>query len=445
MLQPFLDYIEKNKLFPLKETVLLTVSGGIDSIVMTELFHRSKLNFAIAHCNFQLRGKDSDEDEKFVKGLAKKYKADFYSIRFDTKKFSKEKKLSLQEAARTLRYEWFSEIAKKNNYFCIATAHHLNDSIETFFINLLRGTGISGLTGIRAVNDDGIVRPLLFATRNQIEIFAKENNLPYREDHSNKSDDYLRNKIRHHLIPLLEKLNPSFEKTMANNLQNLIFTEHVFNSAIISNVIQFTHEENGSPYFSRKELKELEFPVDMLYEFLCPFNFNSSQVKEIWSCKQSGKVFYSGDFRVTCDRDKIFFGLHKKHDDETYLLKSGQKSIKGKNIRLKVKTISLKEKNFVVPSEPAIACLDNSLLQFPMKVRKWKTGDWFHPLGMNHRKKVSDFLIDNKISLREKEKIYVLLTGDDIVSILGHRIDNRYKITAKTKKVLRIDYISTLK
>ncbi len=446
MINQFLTFIEKHKLFQPKDKILLAVSGGIDSIVMTELFQRAGFNYAIAHCNFQLRGKDSDEDEKFVHALAKKLRVQFFSKQFDTKKFSKENKFSIQQAARKLRYDWFEEIRQKNDCSFIATAHHLNDSIETFFINLFRGTGISGLTGINPSTEDEIIRPLLFATRNEIESFAKKNKIKHRLDRSNDSDDYLRNKIRHHLIPVLKKLSPSIDKTMARTFHNLLFADYVFNKAIITEAVHLTHEENGMPYFSRKELMRLGSPVDYLYEFLSPFDFNATQVEEIWDCKQSGKVFFANGFRVTCDRDKIIFGLKQKQDDSIHLIKKNQKSFRQNNFSLTFKTILLKKgKKFSPPPDSSISCLDVSLLEFPLSIRTWKPGDSFYPLGMKHRKKLSDFFTDHKFSLPEKENAYVLLSGNHIVCILGHRIDDRYKVTAQTKKVLRINYLSTHK
>ncbi len=445
LLQKFLDFIKKENLFKPTDKILLTVSGGLDSVVMAALFSQSNFNFSIAHCNFQLRSKESDADERFVKSLAKKYRVSFFTQKFTTELFAKENKFSIQEAARILRYDWFSHIRTKNNLSLIATAHHLDDNIETFFINLFRGTGISGLAGIQPISED-VVRPILFATRKEIEVFAKENKLKYREDSSNATDDYLRNKIRHHLTPVLKKLNPAFEKIMARTIHNLLFADHVFSNAIIDRAVQFTHQVNGMPYFSKKELQLLEFPEDYLYEFLSPFHFNGAQVREIWDCKQSGKIFYSNEFRVICDRDKIIFALKSEQDNLIHSIQQDQKTFNNKNFALKLKNVQLNDrKKFKLPSDNSVACLDSSLLSFPLILRKWKTGDSFFPLGMNHRKKLSDFFTDKKFSIAEKENVFVLLSGKDIVFILGHRIDDRYKVTDKTKKVFRIDYISNLK
>ena len=445
LLQNFIHFIKKENLFKKNEPVLLTVSGGVDSIVMADLFHRAKFNFAIAHCNFQLRGNESDEDEKFVKAIAKKYRVEFFTIKFDTKKYAKNNKVSIQEAARNLRYDWFFRLLSERNFTCCATAHHLNDNMETFFINLLRGTGISGLAGIIPKTEDRIIRPLLFLTRKEIEHYAEEKKLKFRNDSSNLSDDYLRNKIRHHLVPVMEKLNASFEKTMARNLHNLQFAEYIYENSMIEEMVKHTHHTGGMPYFSRKELQRLNFPVDYLYEFLNPFHFNASQVQEIWDCNQSGKVFYSDSFRVVCDRDKIILALFRKTDDLIYPVKKGQKTFKHHSFSLRFKALPLTAKKPInLPADPAVSCLDLSLLRFPLTIRKWQAGDSFYPLGMKHRKKVSDFLVDNKFSLPEKEKVYVLLSGNDIVCIPGHRVDNRYKVSEDTKSVYCIDYLSNL-
>ncbi|MCX6291282.1 MAG: tRNA lysidine(34) synthetase TilS [Bacteroidetes bacterium] len=446
MLERFKEYIKEKNLVSPGKTVLLAVSGGADSVAMAELFHRAGINFHLAHCNFGLRGKESDRDEKFVRALAKKYKTEIHTRKFQTESYAKKNKLSIQEAARELRYDWFRELSLLHQYPSVATAHHLNDSIETFFINLLRGTGINGLSGINPDTDDGVIRPLLFASRKEIETFLSVSKLRYCEDSSNQEDHYLRNKIRHHLIPLFEKLNPSFEKTMAKNLQNIFFAEHVFNETIIETTMRLTHHVNGLPYFSRKELKQLDFPVEYLYEFLSPFHFNAAQVKEIWECKQSGKIFYTKNFRIVCDRDKIIFSILKKENEPEHFIAATMKSFNSTVFRLTIKTIPLeKEKKFSLPNDASISCLDMDMLRFPLELRKWKAGDFFYPLGMTHRKRLSDFMIDSKWSVPEKENVHVLVSGNDIVCILGHRIDDRYKVTGRTKKVFRIAYLSKLK
>jgi tRNA(Ile)-lysidine synthase len=445
LLQQFKEHIQREKLIARSDKILLAVSGGVDSVAMAELFHQAKINFGIAHCNFSMRRRDSDLDEKFVRLLAKKYDAEFYSMRFDTKQHAKQHKLSLQEAARDLRYDWFATLMEEKKYSCVATAHHLNDNIETFFINLLRGTGIAGLAGIQQKTEDGIIRPLLFASKRDIIQFAKNNQLHYREDSSNKTDDYLRNKIRHHLVPVFQKLNASFEKIMQRNIHHLNFTNVVFMQAMLDETIRMTHG-NGLSFFSRKELGKLEMPADHLYEFLSPFGFNGTQVSDIWNCNTSGKAFYSGNFRVLCDRDKIIFVFHREKKNESVQILASMKSLKLEDFTLKISSINLsKQKTFSVAKDPAISLLDKDMLKFPLTLRKWKAGDTFQPLGMKNRKKISDFLVDNKISIPEKELVHVILSGVDIVCILGHRIDERFKITPQSRNVYRIDYLSKLK
>jgi tRNA(Ile)-lysidine synthase len=276
----FVEFLEKEDLLKEDSSVLLAVSGGIDSVVMVDLFHRAKVNFAIAHCNFQLRGKESDNDEKFVEQLAKKYSVTFFSTKFDTKKFGKTNKLSIQEAARKLRYEWFEEICKKHNIDSIATAHHLNDSIETFFINLVRGTGIEGLKGI-PIKNGRIIRPLIIFTRKKIEAYAKKKKLKFREDSSNKEDVYLRNKIRHQLIPLLNKLNPKFEAIMEQTMNNLGFPIEIFSKEVLKTFSRHFEEENKSLTASISQIKTLPHPAQYLYYMLKPMNFNAETSEEI--------------------------------------------------------------------------------------------------------------------------------------------------------------------
>ena len=256
MLNSFTTYIKKEKLFSKTNTILLTVSGGIDSIVMCELFHQAGLKFGIAHCNFQLRGEESDTDELFVEELAEKYDVQFHSVSFNTAAYAKKNKLSIQLAARKLRYDWFEEIRSQFDYNYIATAHHQDDSIETFFINLIRGTGIAGLHGILP-KQNSIIRPLLFTNKKEIELFAKKNKLKFREDSSNASDKYVRNKIRHQLIPLLKELNPNIHQTIADDIQRLSETEKVYKKEITNKRSKIITEDRNGIRISIKALKKL--------------------------------------------------------------------------------------------------------------------------------------------------------------------------------------------
>ncbi len=437
MIQTFKSYLKKERLIKSTNTILLAVSGGLDSVVMCDLFHQAGFQFAIAHCNFQLRGKESDEDETFVEALAEKYNVAFHSTSFDTAAYAKKKKLSIQEAARELRYFWFEEIRHQYNYTSLAVAHHRDDSVETFFINLLRGTGIRGLHGI--LHQQGnIIRPLLFAGREELESYSKKKKLKYREDSSNESDKYLRNRIRHHLIPLLEELRSGATQQINSTMEHIRSVEAVYSDAIQQKRNSIVKEENGVVKLSIQKIKKLE-PVDIyLFELLSPFGFNIEMVHEIVSAFDSisGKQFVSKTHRLIKDRDFLLLEeiKNKKSKNSLLKVKAGQKKlvITGKEIQMR--TI-LKNKQLKLLLSKNIAQLDHAKLKFPLVCRTWQKGDTFQPIGMKGKKKLSDFLTDQKLSVIEKENTFVLLSGNDIVWVVGHRIDERYRVIDTTKKI----------
>jgi tRNA(Ile)-lysidine synthase len=435
----FEEFLEKEELLKEDSSVLLAVSGGVDSVVMADLFHRANINFAIAHCNFQLRGKESDGDEQFAERLAKKYSVVCFTTKFDTKKFSRANKFSTQEAARKLRYNWFEEVCMKHDIDLIGTAHHLNDSIETFFINLLRGTGIEGLKGIPFKNGR-VIRPLLSFTRKEIEAYAKKRKLKFREDSSNNEDDYLRNKIRHKLIPVLRELNPKFEVRMQQTMENIQLPLEIFSKEVLKSFSHLFEEENKKLTASISQIKTLPQPAQYLYYLLKPMNFNIEAAEEILQHHQSGKRFYSGSHILTIDRDLIIIEEKSTGTLNEGKIEEGQKTFTNSQLQLDftylLLTTAAHEK---IPSEKNIHWVDASLLKFPLHIRKWKPGDSFIPLGMKGKKKVSDFFIDRKIPLPEKEKTCVLLSGSQIVCILGQRIDERFKVTDKTRKIFCIE------
>lgn len=438
MLHSFLTYITKEHLFKSAEKVLLTVSGGVDSVVMCDLFHKANLDFAIAHCNFQLRGTESNEDETFVKELANKYKVMFHTITFETESYAKKNKCSTQVAARELRYEWFEKIRKQYNYHYIATAHHLDDSIETFFINLLRGAGISGLHGILPKNNF-IIRPMLFCSKTNIVNYAKENKLRYREDSSNASDKYVRNKIRHHVIPVLKEINPQLESTINNNISHLREVELIYKKEIERQQKKIVTQEKSNAIISIKLLNKLSTPVTYLYEFLKPFNFNETIVDEITTAlnAESGKQFFSPTHRLVKDRGFLIIEGRKNKRAEKItklLIKKNKKEFVTDELKLKFNTIK-KTATFNLQLSSKTAQLDFDKLEFPLEIRKWQQGDSFYPLGMKGQKKLSDFFIDKKISVPQKENTSLLTSNGKIVWVIGHRIDERFKITEKTNTI----------
>ncbi|MEO6883850.1 MAG: tRNA lysidine(34) synthetase TilS [Bacteroidia bacterium] len=438
MLQKFQQFISEKKLFDAHQKILLAVSGGVDSVVMCELFYRSKINFSIAHCNFNLRGKESEGDAQFVKKLAATYKVPFFVKLFDTKKYAHEKKISTQMAARDLRYSWFSEILQKEKLDGIAIAQHKSDEIETLFINLVRGTGIAGLHGILPKKEK-IIRPLLFATRDEIEVFAKNEKIKFREDSSNNSDKYVRNKIRHKIIPILKEINPAAENSIVESIEKIRDTELIFQKYIAQKRNELLQYKKEITTISIEKLRKENPLKTIVYELLKEFHFNSETISGIIFSfdSSSGKTFFSSTHRLLKDRNTLIIepiaSQKKALQKNIFSIGKNQKTHSADKIKL---VFSKHEnKNFEMDKSSRIACLDYDLLEFPLQLRKWEKGDFFYPLGMKSKKKLSDYFIDKKISIQEKEKIEVLLSGNgDIVWLVGQRIDERYKITATTKK-----------
>ncbi|OFX27408.1 MAG: tRNA lysidine(34) synthetase TilS [Bacteroidetes bacterium GWA2_31_9b] len=437
MLDRFQNYILKNNLCLKTDKILLGVSGGIDSIIMFHLFRMSGYHFAIAHCNFQLRDRESDEDEEFVKNLAENFNIPFFNTRFNTKSIATEEGISIQMAARDLRYEWFVEIRKSKGFEYIAIAHNSDDQIETFFINLARGTGIKGLTGIK--NKSGkIIRPLLFASRKEIQEFATQNNFLFREDSSNSSKKYARNLIRHDIIPSLEKINPNFRQVMIENIQHLKETEQIFNMDILDKYKSVVSKINETILLNINELKKLDPIESYLHEFLNPYGFSHSQIIDIVSTfdNSAGKQFISPTHRLIKDRENFILEEILAHTEKVFYINEDI-AILEYPIHLRVEKIQMDD-HFTIEKNITIGQFDSDKITFPLTIRKWQKGDYFMPLGMKNLKKVSDFFIDQKLSLSEKENTWILESGNKIVWIIGLRPDERFKITPQTKHILKI-------
>lgn len=440
MQQEFLTYIRNEHLFTQKDKILLAVSGGVDSMVMCDLFHAAGFAFAIAHCNFQLREEESNGDELFVKEAAEKYEAPFYHIRFDTVTYTKKNKLSVQAAARALRYEWFEQMRSQHHYHTLATAHHRGDVIETFFINLIRGTGISGLRSI-VPKQGKIIRPLLFANKKDILIYAAEHKILYREDSSNSSDKYLRNKIRHHLIPVLNEFSPVAESSIIQSIENLRQVEFIYRETIEEVRSRICTEKNNSIRISISELKKLNPVFTYLYELLKPYGFNSSTTNDILHVLngEAGREFFGSTHRLIKDRSFLilqpFAGTdhteeHTINKDDTEL------HIPGRSFRFHTRSYS---NDVSLLKKPEHAMIDLDKLKFPLTFRKWKKGDSFYPLGMKGKKKLSDFFTDKKLSIPEKEDTWLLCSDEEIVWVAGLRLDERFKVSEKTKTVFVVE------
>ncbi len=437
MVKSFIKYIYQHGLDSISP-VLIAVSGGRDSVALCELYHRAKLPFAIAHCNFGLRGIESDGDEQFVRDMALNYGVELFVKRFDTRGFAQSNGISIQMAARQLRVEWLNELIVENNFNYYATAHHLDDSIETYFINQLRGTGISGLHGILPKNGH-LIHPLLFASRNDVNLFVNQNKLKWRDDSSNNETKYLRNKVRHNLIPLLEEINPDVKQVLKSNMERILAIEEIYKTKI--DEYKTSLWVNDSDYFKIRLRPLLTYnqPETILFELIKEFGFNFSQTCQILDsakCENTGAIISSITHELLLDRD--FFIIRPIMTNESEF-----QDVEIFREATFINTpIALK---FEISDSPNItfdnnsAQLDIDKLTFPLILRKWKQGDSFSPLGMKGRKKkVSDFLIDKKANRIEKENIWVITENGKIIWVVGHRIDEKYKITEVTKIVFQI-------
>jgi tRNA(Ile)-lysidine synthase len=437
MLKKFQSYIAEQQLFDLQDSVLLAVSGGIDSVVMAHLFFKAKLKFAIAHCNFGLRGEDADADEKFVKKLAKKYKVPFFSEHFETQAFADKEKISVQMAARVLRYEWFEKIRQRENFQYLATAHHLNDIIETVFFNITRGTGISGLHGILPKHQS-VIRPLLFADKEMIYEYVVKNELIWREDSSNQSVKYQRNLIRNEVVPLLKNINPNLENTIKQTIEKVTAVEKIFENHVKKVKEKVYNERNQIHYIDFVSLENEPEKLMILSEILKPFNFSYIQTKDIiqtWQA-EAGKKFESPTHILVKDRTELVITGKQLQPFMSAVIHENQNRFDNEALHLQLQ--ELPREQIKILSDKKLALLDSDVLKFPLKIRKWKEGDWFMPLGMQKKKKLSDFMIDEKIPLNLKDRIWVLTSDDSIVWVIGQRIDDRFKITENTEKVLKV-------
>ncbi|MEI6864528.1 tRNA lysidine(34) synthetase TilS [Flavicella sp.] len=435
MLKRFQKHLDKNFPCLYKSKLLIACSGGLDSTVLAHLFQKSNFNFSLAHCNFTLRAKESDKDESFVKNLGSFLNCNVYSIKFKTNEYANENKLSIQMAARELRYSWFEKIVKKHKLNYTLTAHHKDDVLETFLINFTRGTGLDGLTGIPEVNGH-VIRPLLPFTRKEIQDYAEKNKILWREDVSNSSIKYFRNKIRHQIVPLLKELNPNFFKSFDNTLNNLQDSKTLVQERIDElNKKLISKNKDGTLSISIPEILNLKDIKANIYEILKPFGFiNWKDINSILKA-QTGKQLISKSHRLLKNRDELIISSIEKVTDTIYEIPEKAKSIS--------KPIPLKFKNVEEPEKFSNnkAYIDKEKLNHTLHVRKWKKGDYFYPIGMNGKKKLSNFFKDSKMSLLEKEATWLLCDGDHIVWIIGNRMDNRYKITSKTISILEITLV----
>ncbi|WP_026705563.1 tRNA lysidine(34) synthetase TilS [Flavobacterium soli] len=433
MISKFQKHLSQNLPFLSQKKLLVAVSGGIDSMVLLDLLQKSGFEIALAHCNFKLRDQESDQDQAFVENYARVNNISFFVTQFDTKAFAEDFKFSIQVAARELRYKWFYEILETNNFDYILTAHHADDAIETFLINLSRGSGLEGFTGI-PVQKDKTIRPLLPFSREEILQYAQENAIEWREDSSNASDKYLRNKIRQEMVPILKSLNPNFLNSFQNTLENLQQAQSLVDDASRIVYRKVVADEDNQKKIDLKELLQLPNYKAYLFQWLNPFGFKAWN--DIYNLveSQSGKQIFAEGFKLLKDRDHLILSPHIEIDkDEKYLIKEGQKEV---NFHIKLSFCKISTST---NASNTTIFVDENKLNYPLVLRRWEEGDIFHPLGMNGKsKKVSKLFKDEKLSLIEKENTWILCSDNQIVWVIGIRQDERFKIEKTTKQIIQI-------
>jgi tRNA(Ile)-lysidine synthase len=418
-----------------KTNVLLAVSGGIDSTVLCQLSRQAGLSFAIAHCNFNLRGEESERDEAFVQSLSNKYGVEFFVKKFDTTAYAAENKQSIQEAARTLRYQWFDEVRNANGFAYTLLAHHADDNIETLLINFFRGTGLEGLSGMPVEKAEAhCLRPMLGIRRKDIEAFAKEENLSWIEDSSNTSSKYTRNFFRNELIPQLRSIYPQVEENLLRNIERFGQATHLYSQCVDElkkKVCEVRGEEVHIPV--RKLLKYKH--TSLIYEIIKDYGFGEGAVGEVLKLAEaeSGKYIAADRYRIIRHR-RWFIIAPKTVTAQMFVIEKGDSLLHFDEWQLSVKRVN--QQGVLLNTSPAVAQLDAHEIEYPLLLRKWKAGDYFYPLGMKKKKKLARFFIDQKLSKTEKEKVWVLESHKRIVWVVGHRIDDRFQLTAKTTEVL---------
>lgn len=429
------QYIVENGLLAGGEKVIVGVSGGADSVALLDILHSFRLECVVAHCNFHLRGEESNRDAFFVEELCQRYKLKYERIDFDTEAYAERESISIEMAARELRYNWFEQIRTIHMAQKIAVAHHRDDSVETVLLNLIRGTGIRGLTGIPPMNGY-IIRPLLCMSRNDILEYLKDRKLSYVDDSTNNEDLYSRNKIRLNILPLMETINPSVKEAIMRTSRNLSQVANIYRM-YMDQVKKDIFQDNK---ISIALLIQYAEPEAILFEILSPYGFNAPTVRLVFESlvSQSGKVFHSDTHQLLKDRGFLILKKKETLTVDTFTIHESDENI-GHPIQLTIER-TLINGDFTIEGKPNILYLDANKVKYPLTLRHWRQGDWFIPFGMKGKKKVSDYFSDHKFSLFDKEDTWLLCSGEDILWIVGHRSDDRFKIGDETTEVIRITY-----
>lgn len=434
MLKRFEHHIAHNFSFLHKGRSLLAISGGVDSVVLTYLCKEIGLDFALAHCNFKLRGAASDLDEAFVLELANELDLEVFIQNFNTEEYAKLNKISTQMAARELRYEWFDDLCRQMKFDYLLTAHHADDNLETFLINSTRGSGLEGLTGIPQMSGN-IVRPLLPFSRKDVEEFAKESKISWREDASNESVKYLRNKLRHQVVPILKEINPQLLDSFKDTISYLKEAEDIIKDKldeVADSVFDVTTE---GVKIDIVKIKALSNPKAYLYFLLKDYGFTEwNDVVHLLDA-QSGTQVFSKEWRLLKDRDHLILKEREDKNDQVITINENESVVEFPKGKLEIREINVTDHLTI---DPNIIYVDKDKLKFPLTLRNWQQGDLFYPLGMKGKKKVSKYFKDEKFSLIEKENAWLLCSGKEIVWIVNHRADNRFKVSERTSKVLQI-------
>lgn len=430
------QYIIQHQLLSGEKPVVVGISGGADSVALLHILVSLGYKCIAAHCNFNLRGDESFRDEQFTIDFTKRLQVPLCKISFETNKYAQENRLSVEMAARELRYRWFEELLNTYDADAVAVAHHRDDSVETLLINLTRGSGITGLTGIKPKNGN-VVRPLLCVSREDIYAYIENNGLEYVTDSSNSSDIYTRNFIRLKVIPLLEEINPSVKASMARTANHLYDASLIYNHSIEEARKVITQNNR----LSISALLSFPAPATILYEMLKPYGFSRTVCESIFTVleKDSGKIFYSSTHRLLKDRSDLLIDVLSGEDNRAYLINLEDDNV-DLPVELKPEIVVIKE-DYQIEKDRKFAYFDFDKLSFPLVLRHWQEGDWFVPFGMKGKKKISDYFSDKKFSLFDKEKTWLLCSGQDVIWIVGERTDNRYRIEKTTKRVLKLKFI----